>query len=230
MAGYRFWSSWAPVFIPAVLFCSSCTAPDIEQANELLQAGDFLSARAICTEVLDRHPADFSAQYCMGMTYGAEAMHKTDLGLPCPDKWYKAIYHMTVAANLGQEREVERTLAILHFNLGSHFKKNGDIPAAIARLQQAVSYDSTLLKAVNLLGALYHQRNELNRARRCYRKVVEIDPEFASGHFNLGAVAWAQGDFAAATRHFGTAAELQPDNHHFRRWQHQAAARTGEDG
>ena len=229
MPPYRSWPVCTTFLIAGILLCWGCAA-DIERANELLEAGDFLSARAICTEVLDRRPTDFAAQYCMGMTYGAEAMHKTGLGLPCPEKWYKAIYHMTVASNLDEEEEVDRTLAILHFNLGSYFKKNDDIPAAVARLQQAVSYDSTLLKAVNLLGALYHQRDELGRARRCYRKVVEIDPRFASGHFNLGAVAWARGDFAAAARHFGTAAQLQPNNHHFRRWQQQAAARSEENG
>lgn len=153
-------------------------------------------------------------------------MHRTRLGLAEPMDWYQAIYHMTVAANLSDSEEPRRTLAVLNFNLAASYKKNNRTDDALRRLEEALTYDSTLLKAANLLGAMYHQRGNYDRARRAYQRVVNIDSTYATGHFNLGALAWAVNDFGQADKHFALAERLEPHNPYFREWQQKAEERA----
>jgi tetratricopeptide (TPR) repeat protein len=161
------------------------------------------------------------------MSYCAEAMYKTGLGTAHADDWYPAIYHVTVASNLGAESaEVRRTLAILHFNLGACHRKAGDRDAAIERIEQAVGYDSTLLKGYNLLGALYHEKGDFARAARCYERTLTIDPGYAMARFNLGALAWAQGNYDGAAEQFAKADSLAPGNAYFVEWLTKARSRT----
>ncbi|MBD3421945.1 MAG: tetratricopeptide repeat protein [Chitinivibrionales bacterium] len=210
-----------------LLVIPSCTNTSLQSANNLLESGDFLAARRIYAKIAQKRPQSFEAHFGLGMTYSAEAMHKTDLSLATPGDWYPAIYHLSRAANLGTNEKVQQTLAILHFNLGAAYKKRGDADAAIERLEQAVSYDSTLLKAFNLLGTLHQQKGNLARALMFYRQTIKLQPAYAKAHFNIGSIAWAQQDFELARVHFEKALQLEPDNAYFRLWYEKAATRAG---
>ena len=201
-----------------VLLVPQCVTRDLNRAKQLLESGDFLRARKIYARVLDRAPESFPAHFGLAMTWCAEAISKTDLHLAEPADWYPAIYHMTVAANQGGSDQARETLAILHFNLGACFRKKGDNEAAIERIEEAILHDTTLLKAYNLLGVIYHEQGDLVGAQSCYRRTVELQPDYAPAHFNLGSVSWARGDYVSAQTHFGKAASLAPENAYFRSW------------
>lgn len=211
-----------------LIITTGCTNTNIEKAHEMLQAGDFLAARKIYSAVLDRDAENFDAHYGMGMSLCAEAMYKMNLGTGESDDWIPAIYHMNIAANLQPNTpEVLRTLAILHFNLGTCHKREGNIDAAIERIENAITYDTTLIKAYNLLGALYHNKGDLHKAERYYTKVLQLQPEYAMAHFNLGAVSWALGEYSEAASHFEKASELSPGNSYFEQWWQKAKKRSG---
>jgi tetratricopeptide (TPR) repeat protein len=213
-----------PFLAAAFVFCSD---EQLAKANGLLESGDFLGARKIYSRMIDTRPQDFAAQYGVAMSFCAEAIYKTELGLAGPQDWYPAIYHMTVASHLDDNAQVRRTLGILHFNLGLCYKKDGDREAAIGRIQRAVSYDSTLLKAYNLLGALYHEQGDYTRAEQCYRRTIILKPDYAMAHFNLGALAWAQQDLAGAEKHFLDAVALEPESDYFQSWLDKARSALG---
>ena len=198
---------------------------DIERANTLLIQGEYREARRMFSRAVERNPLSFDAQYGLGMTWCAEALHRTELNLAQPDDWFTAVYHMTRAQTLRDDPQARQTLAILHYNLGTSFHRSAQTGAAIARLEQAVSYDSTQIKALNLLGALYHEQGRLDDAARCYRSVVALVPGYAMGHFNLGAVAWARTAFDSAADHFARALEHAPGNEHFSLWLSRARER-----
>jgi len=217
-------------FLPTLLLLPiliSCGDRAVQQGNALLETGDFLAARAVFEKIVRRRPMRFDAHFGLGMTFCAEAIYKTDLGLAKPEDWYPAIYSMTVAMHLSDNREVRQTLGILHFNLGACYKDAGNKDAAIERLEQAVSYDSTLVKAFNVLGALYHERGDWDLARRCYRAAVALEPDYSLAHFNLGVLAWAYGDYEAALESFARAASIEPDNPVFSEWRDKARKRAG---
>jgi tetratricopeptide (TPR) repeat protein len=211
----------------AVALVAGCVSRDLERAGALLEGGDFLGAQRLYARVLERRPRDFAPHYGMAMAHCAEAINRTELGLAAPEDWYPAIYHMTVAAGIDSRPRALTTLAILHYNLGASYRRNGQTEEAIARLERAVDCDSTLLKATNLLGAMYHERGDLDKAARCYRRTLAAHPDYPLAHFNLGALAWARGDFAAARDRFERAAALSPGNGHFREWLDKARSRLG---
>jgi tetratricopeptide (TPR) repeat protein len=205
-----------------------CRDNRLVAANALLESGDYLSARPLYSRIVESKPRDYAAHYGLGMSYCAEAMHKTDLGLAAPDDWYPAIYQVTVAAHLDTSPEVRRTLAILHYNLGACYRKNDNPADAILRIAQSISYDSTLLKAYNLLGTLYYEQGDLDKAESCYRRTLIIKPDYAMAHFNLGALFWARGRYDDALVRFTDAAALDPENGYFQSWLSKARTRAGK--
>jgi tetratricopeptide (TPR) repeat protein len=200
----------------------------IKKANVLLEAGDFLGARKIYDKVVEKEPKNFSAHYGLGMSWCAETIYKTELGLAKPQDWYTAIYHMTIAMNLKKNDQVQKTLAILHFNLGTCYKKMDDPGAALKLMEQAVEYDPTLLKALNLLGAMYHERGNFEKAEYYYLKTIEVKPDYAMAHFNLGALAWANDDYTSSKAYFQRAVSLAPENAYFQNWLSKAQEQTGD--
>jgi tetratricopeptide (TPR) repeat protein len=217
----------AALFLLIGIFCSN---DSLDKANALLESGDFLSARRIYSRAIEHESSSYAAHYGMGMTFCAEALYKTKLGLVTANDWYQSIYQMTLAYNLSDNNntEIRKTLAVLHYNLGAFYKKAGEKETALERLEQAVSYDSTLLKAYNLLGSLYYEKGDLRNAIRCYNRVLDIQPDYAMAHFNLGAAFYALDDDSAAAEHFGKAAKLEPDNSYFSEWYTKAREGIGK--
>ena len=212
-----------------IIQCSNNSLNKVKKANALLEAGDFLGARKVYEMVVEKEPKNFSARYGLGMSWCAETIYKTELGMARPQDWYTAIYHMDIAMNLKKNKQVQKTLAILHFNLGTCYKKSGDPDAALKQMEQAVSYDQTLLKALNLLGAMYHERGDFEKARYYYQKTIDVKPDYAMAHFNLGALSWAEEDFLGAKKHFQKAVSLAPNNSYFADWLLRAEEQAGNE-
>jgi tetratricopeptide (TPR) repeat protein len=67
-------------------------------------------------------------------------------------------------------------------------------------------------------------------AENCYRRTVILKPDYAMAHFNLGALSWARGDYAPATRYFQDAVTLEPGNAYFAGWLAKARAAAFKPG
>lgn len=216
--------------IPLLLMngCGNNSRNIIREGNLLLESGDFIGARQRYEKVLRQEPTNYAAHYGLGMSWCAETIYRTELGLAKPEDWFPAIYHMTISMNVREDERVMKTLAILHFNLGTCFRKEKDIENAIRLIEQSLLYDPTLLKALNLLGALYHERKNYERAQYFYSRAVAVSPEYALAHFNLGALSWAQREYTEALLHFQKAAALDPDNGNFKNWVLKAKDVTGK--
>lgn len=201
----------------------------VKKGNTLLESGDYLGARIVYKKIFEKKPNDFSAHYGLGMSYCAEAIYKTDLALAIPDDWYLAIYHMSIAMNIRDMIDVRKVLSILHYNLGASYKKNDDYANAVIRLEQSIQYDPTLVKALNLLGSLYHEIGRMEDAKRCYIQTLEAQPDYAMAHFNLGAIAWAYSDFEEAVNSFQKAVDLSPYVGLFETWLEKAKIEAGNE-
>lgn len=201
---------------------------DLKKANTILETGDYLSARKIYEKVIAANPNNFLAHFGLGMSWCAEALFKTELGIEKPVDWYPALYHMTIAKGLHENDRVKKNLAIFYFNFGICYKKEGDIEAAIKFIEQAVIYDPELFKALNLLGAMYHEHGYLEEARYYYKKTIHLRPDYAMAYFNLGALAWAEKDFTQSVSYFQQAVSLDPENTYFNQWLKKAHKRKGK--
>lgn len=206
------------IALVALVFFNGCGTAELSRADRLLEKGYYREARYRYEKYLRTHPEQFRAHYGLAMSFCAEALQRTELGLGVPEHWYLPVYHMNEAFKAGAGEKARKNLAIFHFNLGASYHRLKRFDDAIQMLEQSVDLDSMVLKAHNLLGAIYHQRGNLGQAQRCYQAVLDIEPHYAMAHFNLGAVFWARGDFDAAVTYFQAAVSHAPHNGHFLLW------------
>jgi tetratricopeptide (TPR) repeat protein len=80
-----------------------------------------------------------------------------------------------------------------------------NILAALGRPTEAEARES------NRRGLARHRERRLAEAEACFRRAVELMPELAEGHNNLGAVLFGQGKTAEALARFREAARLAPN-------------------
>jgi predicted O-linked N-acetylglucosamine transferase (SPINDLY family) len=130
----------------------------------------------------------------------------------------------TVLSSLGQGDEaivcyrraveLEPAFAEAHNNLGNALKEQGELDLAIDSYAQALAREPHFSAAqANLAGALQvlKRRGKLDAAIACYRRVMELTPDHAPTHNNLGVALNEKGLFdeaAACCRH---ALKLKPD-------------------
>src|SRR6185312_16761312 len=73
-------------------------------------------------------------------------------------------------------------------NLGTSFKKAGQLDKAIASYQRALAIKPDFEDAYYNLGNALVQAGKMNEAIVSYQKALEIEPRDASASFNLGIV------------------------------------------
>ncbi|XP_034418033.1 protein O-mannosyl-transferase TMTC4 [Cyclopterus lumpus] len=78
--------------------------------------------------------------------------------------------------------------AKVHYNVGKNLADRGNSTAAIAYYREAVRLHPTYVHAMNNLGNIRKERNELIEAEQLLSKAVSIQPDFAAAWMNLGIV------------------------------------------
>jgi len=78
---------------------------------------------------------------------------------------------------------------------------------AYSRLTQAEPYNAVFH---NKLGIAYHQMQDLNAARRSYRRAIELNPDYAQAINNLASVEYARNRYRDAILTYLRALELNP--------------------
>ncbi|HXG14736.1 MAG TPA: tetratricopeptide repeat protein, partial [Calidithermus sp.] len=89
-------------------------------------------------------------------------------------------------ASAQQAREVQRLQAQAAYERGLAHVREREPALALSALQEAVSLDDSVAAYWNALGWLYLQLGRLEEARLRFEKAVELDPNFAEAHMNLG--------------------------------------------
>lgn len=102
----------------------------------------------------------------------------------------------------------------LHYHLGIAYSRLKQYPLAEQHYQTATQQpllDCLKLGAYNNLGNLLKGKGDLANAQKTYQTCLEIDPNFAIGHYNLGMTLKAAGQLEAAITHYQTAIQLDPN-------------------
>jgi len=71
-------------------------------------------------------------------------------------------------------------LTIEHYNNGLQYAKEGKWDEAIEFLSKAITENPEHVNSYNVLGKVYIQKDDVNAARKCWRKVSKIDPDNAT--------------------------------------------------
>ncbi|KAF7656930.1 hypothetical protein LDENG_00034290 [Lucifuga dentata] len=78
--------------------------------------------------------------------------------------------------------------AKVHYNVGKNLADGGNSSAAIKYYREAVRLHPTYIHAMNNLGNILKEQNELLEAEQLLSKAVSIQPDFAAAWMNLGIV------------------------------------------
>ncbi len=96
-----------------------------------------------------------------------------------------------------------------HLEAGREFLMNGAYNEAISELSLAVSLDSKLTEAHNLLGVAYDKKGFGERAKESFERAVKLE-EDAETLNNLGFALYQSGNYRAAVDRLKRAAKLAP--------------------
>ena len=104
-------------------------------------------------------------------------------------------------------------LAVSAFNLGQSQEAIREIEAVrllVANSQRALQ--QVAVPAEELLGTIYLQQNDQNRARTQFERVLALSPRDFDAHYNLGWLAGQQGNLEQGIQHLRIAVEVNPKN------------------
>lgn len=95
---------------------------------------------------------------------------------------------------------------------GQELAKQGITTAAVTAMKRAVAIDGeTNPVLLSILAGCLYDDCDYDEAERLVRKAVELEPEYAPAHSNLGSVLGAKGKYSEAHLHYERAIELDPD-------------------
>src|SRR5689334_13691858 len=113
------------------------------------------------------------------------------------------------ANNPTVKRDTSTASAREHLEIGRQFLLDGNYNEAISELSLAVSLDSKLSEAHNLLGVAYDKKGFSDRAKDSFERAVKIDQD-ADTLNNLGFSFYQSGNYRAAVDRLKRAAKLAP--------------------
>jgi len=113
------------------------------------------------------------------------------------------------ANNPAVKRDTSSASAREHLEIGRQFLLQGNYNEAISELSLAVSLDSKLSEAHNLLGVAYDKKGFGERAKDSFERAVKIE-EDADTLNNLGFSFYQNGNYRAAVDRLKRAAKLAP--------------------
>lgn len=117
----------------------------------------------------------------------------------------RAIEHYLRSAQLRPENHT------LLLRIGRRLARKGDFPRAQRALELELELAPRFVAGRNELALLWLEQGRLEEARSEFEKVLEINPNYAIAHENLGQLALrGRPDLRAAQAHFARAVELSP--------------------
>lgn len=111
--------------------------------------------------------------------------------------------------------ERRRLLGINAYGRDEYFKNRGgflhEIPLFEWTFDVALKEGNYFLDAYDLLGNIYFKKGDFYKSVLAYKKVIEIDPEDAMGHYNLGCTYLALKDWENAEMEWKSAVEYEKE-------------------
>jgi arylsulfatase A-like enzyme/predicted Zn-dependent protease len=107
--------------------------------------------------------------------------------------------------------EKKPELVLAHYDLGLVHEGRGQIEQAIAAYQQELARNSTAYRAAFNAAKLLQTIGRTNEAIAHFRKVVEIEPAFGTGHLYLAQALLAAGELEGAEQWARTGLENHPE-------------------
>jgi protein O-GlcNAc transferase len=111
--------------------------------------------------------------------------------------------------NCNQEQRAN--YAALSNQIGTTYKKAGDLKTAVHYYQQAIALQPDLVEAHNNLGDALQKQGQLDLALKSYHQAISMKPNYAHAHNNLGNILKQKGQLEKAAKAYQQALEIEPN-------------------
>lgn len=170
------------------------------QKSAIAHNNKYAKAQATMEGFLATHPHDPYVCSKLGALYVqtgkiAQGVELLKRGVAANDENYEILYE-------------------LHYHLGIAYNRLQNSQQAIFHYQAAIKlpiYPILKLGAYNNLGNLLKASKDFKKAKTAYETALKIDPNFATGHYNLAMVFKGLGLFTDAIASYQKAIRLKPD-------------------
>ena len=86
------------------------------------------------------------------------------------------------------------------------------LTAAVEILEDLLKKDPEAFQALDLLGAIYMDRKEYEKAADYLKKAVAVNPDLETAYFKLGVISEIRDDLAGALENYEKALSINPHN------------------
>ncbi|MDQ3069341.1 MAG: sulfatase-like hydrolase/transferase [Acidobacteriota bacterium] len=196
------------------------------RALGMLSRGQAAEAAVLLQDLIKRNVRAFEAHLYLGQAYAAQKKFEAALGefdaaallspASAQPHFEAAKAHAAKGDTAGAITRASAGLAIDprsfygHYTLGTIRLGAGQPTEAAASLAQAVKLNPDDARARTNLGLAAMRMQAFELAREQYEKMLELKHRVAEAHFNLGFIAEARRDRAAAERHYRASLAANP--------------------
>lgn len=169
------------------------------QESAIAYKDKFSKAQAAMEEFLASHPTDTYVCSKLGALYVQTGLLARGVEL--------------LERGLASKGVNAQTMYELHYHLGIAYTRLERLELAITNYQAAIHvaiYPMLKLGSYNNLGNLRRASGDLSGAKTAYEMALQIDPNFAAGHYNLGMTLKALGCLKDAITAYHQAIQLNP--------------------
>jgi Flp pilus assembly protein TadD len=163
----------------------------MEQAHQLLTAGQLQPAAQLCSQIVSAQPRMAEAHNLMAAIRHAQGNSAA------------AVKSLQRAINLNENN------AQFYSNLGEIERQRGKPREALVALRRAVSLDPNFAQAWSNLGIVHYDRRDFKEAIKCYEKAISLNDSYPEAHNNLANALRALGKNEEALDHYQRALLLR---------------------
>jgi len=158
------------------------------------QLGEYENAIKCYSDFIDENPYSFTAWYNLGNAYSKL------------DDFEKAVWAYDYCVLINEE------FGPVYFNLGNAYLSQEKYRDAIEQFQKCMEMDGEDPMALCYIGEAHEQLNELETAKKYYRRSIEIAPLIPDAWLGLGIIEDLEGRTREGLVLLHKAAELDPEN------------------
>jgi tetratricopeptide (TPR) repeat protein len=202
------------------------TAELVQQAYQMLAAGQVQQAEAVCQQLMQHHPTpdvlhlqgvlQLQAQRLRPAMQSVQRAIKADPDKPVFYITLGRIQHGlgrldTAEKSLLQAIKLRPDLVAAHFQLGVWCAEQHRYDQAEKHYRTLLSYAAADAQTCNNLATVLHEMERYDEAVDFYRRAIMCQPDYFMAIYNLANVLKSMGDYNAAIEAYQQVLQLRPD-------------------
>ncbi len=192
---------------------NGCQNSVLEKGYACLDLGDYPLASQFFIRAVEENPEDYLARLGLGKALLQKATAEAD-----SSAFAYALVQFEACRSLHPTEDLSSLLADVYTEKARICLNQNDTLSALSALAKATERAPHNVQPLNLAGIIYGKLGEVSKAKNLFAKVLQLDSNDASAHFNLGMILWQAGEFKPAHDHWLKALRAMPQNEDIIYW------------